>query len=206
VGRPEVRGREGPDQHADRADAGGLRGTAVPKPHSGSVAAIRAAVREDLLVVEDDLPLRPVAERLDLLEARDLDDLGGDPFRRRRIAHAERHHDHRVLGGSEDFSVLHAADPVRHHNLLGPDAVDAVPPHLFLGPADRLLEVLRSGQSRADAIGQVGELPISTVAGETGGDEPLHRVVAGGRAAARREGGSKKEGRKEQAPHRGAGC
>ncbi len=179
MGKPQVGRREGADHHADRPYLRGRGGPGKPQPDGGSVPAIVAAVRVDPLVVEDDLPLGLVAQRFDLVEARHLDDLSGDSVRSGPVAHAERQDRHRMRHGGQDPAARVAANPVRHHRLLGADQVEAVALHLLHAPADRLLEILGAGEARTDAVGEPRQLAVGTVASESRVDDPLHRVGLG---------------------------
>ena len=66
---------------------------------------------------------------------------------------------------------------MRHLERLGPHRVKTVASKLLGGPLDRLLELRRAAQARADAIGQPRELVPRAVVDERRTDDPSGDLV-----------------------------
>ena len=128
------------------------RGAGAAEPHRPLVALPVGGEGDDPAL---DL-LAP--QGVQLLEAADDHDRGGDPLLRGADAHAEAEHRQLALDGRDDARPLPPAHPAGHLHRLEPRALQPLGLHPLVRPGDRLLEPRRAAQAVADAGGEVLEL------------------------------------------------
>ena len=185
VGKIVMRERERPDEHGHGPEPGGGGGSLGALVGRGRVGVLRPGkgwVHGP--VVEDDAAGDlGGAELGDLGDRVDLDHLGGEPARGRGTGVAEGGggERHGAIGGEQRHGLRRAALPVRHHHLLGVDAVQAESGELQLGPVDGARQRRRAGEASRVARGEFPEPGVGRAVGEGFRVEAVHG--GGGRVA-----------------------
>ena len=152
-----VAGGHRADEHRQRAlaTAGGRPVAADADPFA--VAALVLGAFHAAVEVDDAAADLLVGRRLQCLDRREADHLGGDPILGSADAAAERGEQHRLRIGRQDLARVLAAHPVRHRHRLALHVVEAEALHRRERPLDGALVAGRAGGARPHLGGDRGE-------------------------------------------------